>query len=82
MQRSWLFAAADDDAAIERAADAGADVLILDLEDQARTNLYHAADVFLTLSDNLQETFGLTVIEAMTAGLPVVANDWNGYKSL
>lgn len=39
-----------------------------------------AADVFLSLSDNIQETFGLTPIEAMAAGLPVLATDWNGYK--
>ncbi|MBL0403021.1 glycosyltransferase family 4 protein [Microvirga aerilata] len=30
--------------------------------------------------DNIQETFGLTPIEAMAAGLPVVVIDWDGYK--
>jgi glycosyltransferase involved in cell wall biosynthesis len=39
-----------------------------------------AADVFVSLSDNIQETFGLTPIEAMAAGLPVVASDWDGYR--
>ena len=39
-----------------------------------------AADVFTSLADNLQETFGLTPIEAMAAGLPVVVSDWDGYK--
>ncbi len=39
-----------------------------------------AADIFISLSDNIQETFGLTPIEAMAAGLPVVVSDWNGYK--
>lgn len=47
-------------------------------------DLYHkawaAADVFTSLSDNVQETFGLTPIEAMSAGLPVVVSDWDGYK--
>lgn len=38
------------------------------------------ADIFCSLSDNLQETFGLTPVEAMAAGLPVVVSDWNGYK--
>lgn len=38
------------------------------------------ADVFCSLSDNIQETFGLTPIEAMAAGLPVVVSDWDGYK--
>ena len=32
------------------------------------------------LSDNIQETFGLTPVEAMAAGLPCVVSDWNGYK--
>jgi glycosyltransferase involved in cell wall biosynthesis len=32
------------------------------------------------LSDNIQETFGLTPVEAMACGLPVVISDWNGYK--
>lgn len=39
-----------------------------------------AADIFTSLSDNFQETFGLTPIEAMAAGLPGVVSDWNGYK--
>lgn len=39
-----------------------------------------AADVFCSLSDNIQETFGLTPIEAMAAGLPVVVTHWDGYK--
>ncbi len=38
------------------------------------------ADIFISLSDNVQETFGITPIEAMAAGLPVVVSDWNGYK--
>ena len=39
-----------------------------------------AADVFLSLVDNIQETFGLTVLEAMAAGLPLVVSDWDGYR--
>jgi starch synthase len=39
-----------------------------------------AADVFCSLADNIQETFGITPIEAMAAGLPVVVSDWDGYK--
>ena len=38
------------------------------------------ADIFISLSDNVQETFGITPIEAMASGLPVVVSDWNGYK--
>ncbi|MDF1792502.1 MAG: glycosyltransferase family 4 protein [Thalassobaculaceae bacterium] len=39
-----------------------------------------AADMFLSLSDNIQESFGITPIEAMAAGLPCVVSDWDGYK--
>jgi starch synthase len=41
---------------------------------------FAAADVFCSLSDNIQETFGLTPIEAMAAGLPCILSDWNGYR--
>ncbi len=46
----------------------------------ARYGIWHAGDVFCSLSDNIQETFGLTPVEAMAAGLPVVASDWDGYR--
>jgi starch synthase len=38
------------------------------------------ADVFCSLSDNIQETFGLAPIEAMAAAVPCVVADWNGYR--
>lgn len=41
---------------------------------------YRAADVFVSLVDNIQETFGLTVTQAMACGLPVLVSDWDGYK--
>lgn len=43
-------------------------------------DLWAGADIFLSLVDNIQETFGLTPLEAMAAGLPVVASDWDGYR--
>lgn len=46
----------------------------------ARAGAWAAADVFISLSDNIQETFGLTPLEAMAAGLPVIVSDWDGYK--
>ncbi|QCO07238.1 glycosyltransferase family 4 protein [Azospirillum argentinense] len=45
-----------------------------------RTRIWAAADLFTSLSDNIQETFGITPLEAMAAGLPVVVADWNGYR--
>lgn len=45
-----------------------------------RAGVWFAADVFASFSDNIQETFGLTPIEAMAAGLPAVVSDWDGYR--
>ena len=47
---------------------------------EARQGVWHAADLFTSLVDNIQETFGLTPIEAMAAGLPVVVSDYDGYR--
>jgi len=45
-----------------------------------RHTAWAAADVFCSLADNIQETFGITPIEAIATGLPVVVSDWDGYK--
>ena len=42
--------------------------------------LWAAGDIFLSLIDNMQESFGLAPIEAMAAGLPRVVSDWDGYR--
>ncbi len=44
------------------------------------TEMWAASDVFISLVDNIQETFGITPLEAMAAGLPVIVSDWDGYR--
>lgn len=56
--------------------------LLLDVDATQQLQLYQAADFFISPSDNIQETFGLTVLEALACGLPVLASDWDGYKDL
>lgn len=46
----------------------------------SRFAVWNAADVFLSLSDNIQETLGLTILEAQACGLPVVTTDWDGCR--
>ena len=53
----------------------------LDGKDQGNKHKTLACgDIFMSLSDNFQETFGLTPLEGMAAGLPVIVSDWNGYR--
>jgi len=49
-------------------------------EPDPRRLAWLTADIFTSLSDNIQESFGLTPVEAMAAGLPAVVSDWNGYR--
>jgi hypothetical protein len=52
------------------------------LAPERRYSIWHAADIFSSPADNIQETFGLTLVQAMACGLPVVASDWNGYRDI
>ncbi len=45
-----------------------------------RRSAWAGADIFVSPVDNIQETFGLTPLEAMAAGLPVIASEWDGYR--
>ena len=50
------------------------------LEPERRPGVWAAADAFTLLSDNIQETYGLAVVEGMAAGLPVLVSDWDGFR--
>jgi glycosyltransferase involved in cell wall biosynthesis len=50
--------------------------------EKEKLELFQAADVFVSIADNPQETFGLTILEAQAAGLPVLASDYDGYRDL
>lgn len=83
IQCGWFANAAIEKAFRDGAASACPDVRCLftdGRQDEPRMNSWAAADIFISLSDNIQETFGLSPLEAMAAGLPVVVTDWDGYK--
>ncbi|MGI9276953.1 MAG: glycosyltransferase [Endozoicomonas sp.] len=52
------------------------------VDDDRKALLFQAADLFLSIADNIQESFGLAPLEAMKEGLPVILSDWNGYRDL
>jgi glycosyltransferase involved in cell wall biosynthesis len=49
---------------------------------ETRECLFASADVLVAPADSLQESFGLVLLEAMAAGLPIVASDYNGYRDV
>jgi len=80
----WFPGGEADRARYEQAAAAYAPSVQIDFQDgndpEVVADLWAAGDIFLSLVDNIQETFGITPLEAMAAGLPVVASDWDGYR--
>lgn len=50
--------------------------------ERKKLQLFQAADIFISIADNPQETFGLTVLEAAAAGLPAVVSEYDGYRDL
>ena len=44
--------------------------------------LYSASDIFVSPADNIQESYGISIVEAMATGLPIVASNWSGYRDL
>ena len=69
----------------EQAARAYAPNVQIDFQDgndpEVVADLWAAGDIFISLVDNIQETFGITPVEAMAAGMPAVVSDWDGYRS-
>jgi len=57
-------------------------ISIPNFDAQIKPQLYAAADFYFSLVDNFQETFGLTLLEAMASGLPIVCSEFNGYREL
>lgn len=80
----WFPSGDADRAAYQQAAEAYAPSVRVSFENgnnaERVADLWAGADIFLSLVDNVQETFGLTPVEAMAAGLPVVVSDWDGYR--
>jgi glycosyltransferase involved in cell wall biosynthesis len=56
--------------------------LIASPDEATKRRLFAAADIFVSLADNPQETFGLSLLEAGSMGLPVVASDFDGYRDI
>ncbi len=77
------FADADEQHAFTHAMPLAAPAQVHVLDGRAPTlgnRVWSMADIFVSLPDNIQETFGVTPIEAMAAGLPCIVSDWNGYR--
>jgi len=56
--------------------------LMINFDLAKKKALISAAEVCVAPSDNIQETFGISIVEAAACGIPVVAADIDGYKDL
>lgn len=49
---------------------------------ESKNQLLAAANIFISLHDNITETIDLAPLEAMAAGLPILVSDWGGYRAI
>jgi glycosyltransferase involved in cell wall biosynthesis len=77
--RAFLKALAERAAALDLA---GRLLFQFNFRDDQKRAVYAAADAFVSIPDNVQETFGIAPVEAMMSGLPVVLSAWSGYREL
>lgn len=52
-----------------------------ELDSTELSKLYHAADLFVSLSTFNDEDFGMSVAEALSSGLPCLLSDWGGFAN-
>lgn len=50
------------------------------LPPEKRAQVFAALDLFTSPADNVQETAGITPLEALASGVPQVVSDWDGYR--
>jgi glycosyltransferase involved in cell wall biosynthesis len=56
--------------------------VLTDVSRTTKLELLAAADLFVAPTENTQESFSLTIAEAMASGLPVVTSDWGAHGEL
>ncbi|HYU36040.1 MAG TPA: glycosyltransferase family 4 protein [Thermoanaerobaculia bacterium] len=56
--------------------------ILTDVSRTAKLEIFAAADVFVSPTENTQESFSMTLAEAMASGLPVVTSDWGAHGEL
>ncbi len=51
-------------------------------DESEKVRLFQSADIFVSIADNPQETFGISVVEAGAFGLPTIASEYDGYRDI